>query len=415
MGGDLNMNTVKNSRPVALLETSRSKKTYAGLVEQYLKEIRNELREVCFEAEEEIRECAQVLIRAKLLHNEVMFFGMEQDYHIINHANVDFFKMNNFRVISMGIPEITAFGNDYPFPDQLKEMLERRHFGKQDILVGVQFEENNMLLQEAFKYNYGNGGINVLISNTKEILEYCGINIFINSKNTLIARDIAQIILHFLSANVAYETDIQFKDEGARTFAAYCTLLLESLNGPYFSSEKMAEISMIIEKKLKEGNNIFTFGNGGSAAIASFVSDALRNALDDSLKAYTRIFDVTSFTGNITKSINDGYFKSDAFTRIIRSLGVRSGDLLLGISSSGNSENILHPFVNLEETVRVGILGFGNGGIIGTSHVADSTVIVPDVGNFKSYQRAEDGQRIAMSSIINTFYNKGRLGNGKPA
>ncbi|HEX3045646.1 MAG TPA: hypothetical protein VHY08_12880, partial [Bacillota bacterium] len=70
------------------------------------------------------------------------------------------------------------------------------------------------------------------------------------------------------------------------------------------------------------------------------------------------------------------------------------------------SENIVHPFVNLKETMRVGILGFGDGGIIGKSNIKDMAVIVPDAGGFRSYQRAEDGQRIAISSILSTFIDQ---------
>lgn len=411
----MNMNAVLAEKTIDGLKFYPDLKTRAGIIEQYIKQIRNVLRDLCSSSINEIEEFSRVLIRARALHNEIMFFGTEQDYHIINHANIDFLKINNLSVVTMGIPEITAFGDDYSFPYQLKEILERRHFGKRDILVGVQFEKDNRVLRKAFEYNFENGGINVLISNNKKIPEYTGINIFINSDNTLVARDTAQILLHFLSANLAFKTDTEFRDQGAEAFSEYCQLLLRSLKGHYFSNKNLAGISAVIEKKLREGSRIFTFGNGGSAVIASFVADALRDLSGDSANGYNRIFDVTSYFGNVTESINDGYFKNDAFTRIIKILGVKNGDLLLGISSSGNSENILHPFVNLDETVRIGILGFENGGVIGTSNAADSMVIVMDAGGFRSYQRAEDGQRIAMSAIINTLYDMGRFTDGKSA
>ncbi len=411
----MNMNAVLTEKTIDGLKFYPDLKTRAGIIEQYIKQIRNALRDLCSGSIDKIEEFSRVLIRARALHNEIMFFGTEQDYHIINHANIEFLKINNLSVVTMDIPEITAFGSDCPFPYQLKAIIEQRNFGKRGILVGLQFEKDDRVLRKAFEYNFKNGGINVLISNNKKIPDYTGINIFINSDNTLVARDIAQILLHFLSVNLAFKTDTEFKDQGAEAFSEYCQLLLRSLRGHYFSNKNLAGISAVIEKKLREGSRIFTFGNGGSAAIASFVADALRDLSGDSANGYTRIFDVTSYVGNVTKNVNDGYLKSDAFTRIIKILGVGSGDLLLGISSSGNSENILHPFVNLDKTVRIGILGFENGGVIGTSSAADSMVIVMDAGGFKSYQRAEDGQRIAMSAIINTLYDMGRFTDGKSA
>lgn len=409
----MNTNAVLAGKTKEGLKFYPDMKTRAGIIEQYLKQIRNALRELCSSSIDEIEEFSRVLVRARARHNEIMFFGTGQDYHIINHANFNFLKTNNLSVITMGIPEITAFRNEGPCPYRLKDILERRHFGKRDVLVGVQFEKDDRILRKAFEYNYENGGINVLISNMKRIPEYTGINIFINSDNTLVARDTAQIVLHFLSANLAFKTDTEFKDQGAEVLSEYCQLLLRSLKGRYFSNKNLAGISAVIEKKLREGRRIFAFGNGGSASIASFAADALKELADDPADGYARIFDVTSYVKNMTRSINNGYIsgylKSDAFTRIIRNLGVRNGDLLLGFSSSGNSENILHPFVSLDKTVRIGILGFENGGVIGSSNVADSMAVVQDAGGFRSYQRAQDGQRIAVSAIINTLYDMGRF------
>ncbi|HEX3046427.1 MAG TPA: SIS domain-containing protein [Bacillota bacterium] len=151
------------------------------------------------------------------------------------------------------------------------------------------------------------------------------------------------------------------------------------------------------------GKNIFVFGNGGSAALASFFADGLREELAFSPNSRAKIFDITTFAGNITRSIGQGCYQGAAFTQIIQSLGVTSGDMLIGISSSGNSENIVHPFVTLKETIRIGIVGFDDGGVIGRTNIKDLAVIVPDAGGFRSYQRAEDGQRIAISSILSTF------------
>lgn len=406
------MISVINNKAAGTIRTYPNLKMRAGIIDQYLKQIRSVLRDLCCNSIDEIEEFSRVLSHARGMHNKVMLFGTEQDHHIISHANADFQKVNNLGAMTIGMSEIMALGYNYPYPCQLKEILKKRHFGKRDVLVGVQFEEDNRLLQKAFEYNYANGGINVLISNMRMPPEYTGINVYISSENTLISRDIAQIVLHFISANLSYKTDTEFKDQGARSFTEYCQFLLRSLKGHYFSNKNLSEISATIDKKLRGGNQVFTFGNGGCAAIASYVADALRKISGDYLEGDSRIFDVASIAEDETESVNSVYCKNDTFTRIIRSQGVKRGDMLLGFSSSGNSESVLHAFQNIEGAVRIGVLGFENGGIIGTSNAADSMAIVLDAGGFKSYQRAEDGQRIAMSSIINSM---GRFADGKSA
>lgn len=397
------MDITEFKEPLILHNRIFSKKESISKIDAYIRKIKEEILKTSIQLETDLNRFTDIIKQAKVNEKEILFFGMEYDFHIINHANVDFMKINNLRVISLGMPAITAFGNDYPFPSQLKEILKRRHFGNRDVLIGIQFGENSILLAEALQYNHEKNGINVLISNYKKVPEYVDIGVFIDTDDKFIARDLTQIVLHYISVNIAYETEPQFHDQGAKSFIDYCNLLLESLKGLDNYIENMAESSLLIKTKLLEGNNFFVFGNGGSAAIASFFTDGLREEFVYSSHVSSRIFDITSFAGNITKSINQGCYKSDALTKIIQSLGADRGDILFGISSSGNSENIIHPFMNLKETIRIGILGFDDGGVIGRMTDKDLAVILPDAGGFRSYQRAEDGQRIAISSILNTF------------
>ncbi|MDP4182984.1 MAG: SIS domain-containing protein, partial [Bacillota bacterium] len=162
-------------------------------------------------------------------------------------------------------------------------------------------------------------------------------------------------------------------------------------------------ITLSIRQKLMSGNSVYAFGNGGSSAIASYFVDELREIYKGSLKAYSRVHDITSLKGLINSCIHHGSYKSDVFTKILDRFGINEGDVLLGVSSSGNSENVVHPFKNFPKSVRIGILGLQDGGRIGKSNMKDIAFIMPDSGGFRSYQRAEDGQRIALSSILHAL------------
>jgi D-sedoheptulose 7-phosphate isomerase len=111
---------------------------------------------------------------------------------------------------------------------------------------------------------------------------------------------------------------------------------------------------MLIDKKIKNGKSIFTFGNGGSAAIAAYFADGLKATLKYSPKYKRNIIDATSFAPDIVNSLDKGLYQN-VFTRILKSLGVEDDDILIGISSSGNSENIIHPLIEIPEVNRIGI------------------------------------------------------------
>ena len=98
----------------------------------------------------------------------------------------------------------------------------------------------------------------------------------------------------------------------------------------------IAEIDKIAKKsimQLKKGNKILLAGNGGSAAIASHsVTDFLNVA---KISAHT-----INDAAVLTCMAND-YGYEDAFSRVLNTT-IKKEDLLIAISSSGNSKNIIN-------------------------------------------------------------------------
>jgi len=121
------------------------------------------------------------------------------------------------------------------------------------------------------------------------------------------------------------------------------------------------KIIKLLEKKIKNKNTLFVCGNGGSAAIANhFVADYLKYARTDT-NIRPKIISLSDNIETITAISND-FDYSRVFSYQLESLA-QSGDVLLTISSSGNSKNIIKV---LDTAKKIGLFtisfsGFGGG------------------------------------------------------
>ena len=97
----------------------------------------------------------------------------------------------------------------------------------------------------------------------------------------------------------------------------------------------------IIYKKLKKGGKIFICGNGGSAADAQHLSAEFLVRLRPNVNRIPLpVISLALDTSTITACGNDLGFEK-LFERNLQALGTNK-DLLLAISTSGNSKNILN-------------------------------------------------------------------------
>lgn len=114
--------------------------------------------------------------------------------------------------------------------------------------------------------------------------------------------------------------------------------------------EEMAERCKIA---LASGNKILFCGNGGSAADSQHLAAELVGRFQKERRALASIA-LTTDTSILTAVGND-YGYDDVFARQVQALG-RSGDILIGISTSGNSKNVVKA---IEEARTVGMHTFG--------------------------------------------------------
>ena len=124
---------------------------------------------------------------------------------------------------------------------------------------------------------------------------------------------------------------------------------------------------------LKNGNKLILFGNGGSAADAQHIAAELTGRYKMERKALPAIA-LTTDTSALTAIGND-YGYERVFDRQLEALA-NEGDLLIGISSTGNSENVIRAFRlgKVSGCKSIGLSGKGGGKFNGH---CDLNIIIP--------------------------------------
>ncbi len=160
--------------------------------------------------------------------------------------------------------------------------------------------------------------------------------------------------------------------------------------GGYFSSEFAEHASVLAEteravrqpflrlveacvKAARRGGKILFLGNGGSAADAQHLATELTiRFIKD--RAPIAAIALTTDTSTLTAAGNDMGF-DNVFSRQIEALA-RPGDVVIAISTSGNSENIVRALkaATAAGAVAAGLSGKGGGRMVG---LADPLVVVP--------------------------------------
>jgi D-sedoheptulose 7-phosphate isomerase len=121
----------------------------------------------------------------------------------------------------------------------------------------------------------------------------------------------------------------------------------------------IAQAGELLAQSLKAGGKVLACGNGGSAADAQHFAAELVNRFEAERPPLAALA-LTTDSSNLTSIAND-YAWEQVFSKQLRALG-RRGDVLLAISTSGNSKNVLEALpVAHELGVRV-IALTGNGG-----------------------------------------------------
>ena len=136
---------------------------------------------------------------------------------------------------------------------------------------------------------------------------------------------------------------------------------------------KLLDMIKLISHAFEAGNKLFLFGNGGSAADAQHLAAELVNRYVMDRPPLPAIA-LTTDTSILTSISNDFSF-NEIFAKQLKALG-KEGDVAFGISTSGNSSNIIKAFeVAKEMRMKTVALTGNDGGAI--AKMADISLIVP--------------------------------------
>lgn len=141
----------------------------------------------------------------------------------------------------------------------------------------------------------------------------------------------------------------------AKGYLAHLSKILAKLD-----VDAIASFIEILLAARENDRTVFFLGNGGSAATSSHFA----NDIGIGTRSRRKPFRAVSLTDNVAvmTAIANDYSYDDVFVRQLK-YQLRSGDIVVGISASGNSPNVLRAieYANAEGAHTVGLTGFGGG------------------------------------------------------
>jgi D-sedoheptulose 7-phosphate isomerase len=160
--------------------------------------------------------------------------------------------------------------------------------------------------------------------------------------------------------------------------------------------DRIDQITTTLIRAYEENRTVFLFGNGGSAALASHAACDLGKgtAIDD--KKRFRVLALTDNIPVITAWANDSSYE-EIFAEQLRNF-VQAGDIVLAISGSGNSPNVLKALRvgRNAGAYTIGLTGFQGGKM---KQLCDLCLIVPS----DNMQFIEDVHVCISHSIFTAF------------
>ncbi len=192
------------------------------------------------------------------------------------------------------------------------------------------------------------------------------------------------------------DESVDIRDFSKRYFE-YLTRLMQMMN-----TDAIRLFAEEMEKAREGGNTVFVVGNGGSAAIAShFANDLNKTVFGQKGEKRAKRFQAICLADNtpaLTAWANDVGFE-DVFSEQLKNFA-QEKDVLLAISSSGNSPNIIKAVEtakNLHLPV-IGLAGFDGGKLLA---LADAKIHVPS----QKYEIIESAHE-AICHLITTYFKE---------
>lgn len=144
-------------------------------------------------------------------------------------------------------------------------------------------------------------------------------------------------------------------------------------------AEPLVKAAELITASLKQGGKLLICGNGGSAADAQHYATELVARLYKRERPAMAAIALTTDTSALTAISNDYGFEK-VFSRQVEALG-KPGDILFGLSTSGNSPNVLAAMAEAKQRQMKTVVFTGEGGKM--AQQADVAVSVPSANTMR--------------------------------
>lgn len=168
------------------------------------------------------------------------------------------------------------------------------------------------------------------------------------------------------------------------------------------NAETLMKIAEVLVDAFRNGNKALLFGNGGSAADAQHIACELAGKfyrVRDSLPAIA----LTTNTSALTAIAND-FSYDDIFAHQLKGF-IKPGDVVIGISTSGKSPNVISGVEKARECGAVTVVFTGEGGEL--TKMADYALAVPS----RDTPRIQEAH-ITAGHIICYLVEEALFGNG---
>ena len=184
---------------------------------------------------------------------------------------------------------------------------------------------------------------------------------------------------------------------------SYLDRLLKTLDG--MPVDDIARLSEMLYRAYSDGKQVFILGNGGSASTASHMAaDLGKNTIGPNMRRF-RIMSLNDNIPLLTALSNDlGY--DNMFAEQLQNL-IQPGDVLIVITGSGNSPNVLKAmeYAQSRSAQVAALLGFGGGK---ASKLSDLNVLIDS----DDYGVVEDAHLIVNHILVEHF--RQRLATERP-
>lgn len=199
--------------------------------------------------------------------------------------------------------------------------------------------------------------------------------------------------------NLVFNTDSvsDYLDDYVRALAKTAALV---------DREALGKAVDCIEQAARNGNTIYSGGNGGSAAIAEHLTCDMMKGTCNSGSPKISVTSLPSNMSVMTALANDFGYEHTLSTQL--EMQAKPGDVLILISSSGNSPNIVRA---IEKAREMGITVIGMSGFQGgkLAEMADISLYVPA----NNYGLAEDGHQLLMHVMAQYIYLRRKIAADK--